>query len=205
MAVEWAMRALFDPSEPRHFSGIGRYHPGWSDRPAGVQWSLWHDLQESRVVLTVNLEGMADGDDWPIGRFLNNERSDPQLPALATQCSPDIEFWIGRDVWNPGGRGKIATHDFLDEPFLALSTAKWLRAVDEARASQNEDGTGRGSLEVLLKKGVRRVCEVSPHLHFALPLWGSTLPSLDERKRTLQAAREKLEPLHAFLLARVQG
>jgi hypothetical protein len=205
MAVEWAMRTFFNARDPRHFSGIGRYHPGFSDRAAGVQWSLWHDLQESRVVLTVNLEGMADGDDWPIGHLLDNERSDPQLPALATDCSPDIEFWIGRDVWNPGGRGKIATHDFLDEPLIALSTAKWLRAIDEARASQNEAGSGRGSLEVLLKKGERRVCEVSPHLHFAITLWGSALPSLEERKRLLQTAREKLEPLHAFLVARVRG
>jgi hypothetical protein len=42
MAVEWALRAFFASSDPRLFSGIGQCYPGWSDPPAGVQWSLWH-------------------------------------------------------------------------------------------------------------------------------------------------------------------
>jgi len=62
----------------------------------------------------VNLEGMADESRWPIGRVLERERAEPILPGLAAAASNQIEVWVGRDVWNPGGRGKIATHDFLD-------------------------------------------------------------------------------------------
>src|SRR5438034_713766 len=82
---EWALRSQFQPTEPRHFAGIGRYYPGWSDRPAGVQWSLWHDLHEHRVVLAVNLEGMADAEEWPIGRVIARELDEPQLSTIAAQ------------------------------------------------------------------------------------------------------------------------
>ena len=199
MALEWALKAHFHPTDPRHFSGIGRYYPGWSDRSAGVQWSLWHDLHQSRAVLAVNLEGMADGADWPIGRLIERERAEPLLPALAAEAASDVEVWVGRDVWNPGGRGKIRTDDFLDSSVGAISKETWLRALNEAASSQNETGTGRGTLDVLLKKGVRRVCEVSPHLYFAVALWGSGLPTRPERTDRVLSVRSKLEPMHEFL------
>ena len=202
MALEWAIHAVFHSSNPRHFSGIGRYYPGWSDRPAGVQWSLWHDLHQSRAILAVNLEGMSDESEWPIGRVIERERSDPQLPALATQSANEIEAWVGRDVWNPGGRGKIRTDDFLDCSLKSVSDEKWSRALAEARSSQNATRSGRGSLNVLLKKGTHRVCEVSPHMYFAIALWGSTLPANLARANLIGAARSKLAPLHDFLSRR---
>lgn len=199
----WALNSEFRSANPRHFSGIGRYYPGWSDRLSGVQWSLWHDLHREVVVLAVNLEGMADAGDWPIGRVIERERSAPLLPALAAESSSrEVEAWVGRDVWNPGGRGKIRTDDFLDCLLEAVSRESWLRALEEARACQNQSLTGRGTLEVLLKKGVPRVCEVSPHMYFAIPLWRSSLPAITERSQALASARQKLEPLHEFLSER---
>jgi hypothetical protein len=92
MAIEWALRSQFQPTEPRHFSGTGRYYPGWSDRPAGVQWRLWHDLHEHRVMLAVNLEGMADAEEWPIGRVIARELGEPHLPTIARQSSSEIDL-----------------------------------------------------------------------------------------------------------------
>ncbi|MDQ2935311.1 MAG: hypothetical protein M3R49_10125 [Chloroflexota bacterium] len=200
LAVIAMLHSQFQPTDPRHFSGIGQRYPGWSDRPAGVQWSLWHDRPQSRVVLAVNLEGMADGDAWPIGQVIEKECADPQLPALALQSATEIEVWLGRDVWNPSGQGKIGSDDFVACAINLLTKDKWLRAVEEARSSQNPTHDGRGTREVLLKKGVKRVCDVSPHLQFVLALWGSSLPGGPERTERVTSARRKLEPIHAFLL-----
>src|SRR5437762_8577746 len=203
LAVVAMLHSQFHPTDPRHFSGIGQRYPGWSDRPAGVQWSLWHDRPQSRVILAVNLEGMSDGDAWPIGQLIERERADPRFPALAAQSPNDIEVWLGRDVWNPGGQGKIATDDFLDCPINSVTKEKWLRALEEARSAQNATRDGRGTLEVLLKKGQKRVCTVSPHIHFLVPLWGSSLPAAPQRAQLISSARQKLEPIHAFLSGRV--
>jgi hypothetical protein len=167
-----------------------------------VQWSLWHDRPQSRVILAVNLEGMLDGAAWPIGQLIERELGDPWFPALAAQSPNDIEVWLGRDVWNPGGQGKVHTDDFLDCPINSVTNEKWVRALDEARSAQNATRDGRGAVDFLLKKGVKRLCEVSPHIQFIVPLWGSSLPAGPQRAEQVTSARKELEPIRAFLLAR---
>jgi len=54
----------------------------------------------------------------------------------------------------------------------------------------------------MLKKGVRRSCEVSPHMYFAKALWGAALPDREERVRCLGTSRDLLNPLHSFLVER---
>jgi hypothetical protein len=165
-----------------------------------------HDVREKMVVLAVNLEGMHDHGDWPIGHVIERESSTPLLPQLAEKLAdPDVEVWVARDVWNPGGRGKIRTDDYLLCSLTAISPEKWRRALEEARVCQNADHSGRGSAEVTLKSGPRRVCEVSPHMHFATTVWGAALPSHLERPMLLQRARDRLTPLHGFLSQRVAG
>lgn len=93
---------------------------------------------------------------------------------------------------------RLRTDDFLDGRLQSVSREAWLRAIEGARSSQNAAGTGRGTLDVLRKKGVRRVCEVSPHIHFAVALWGSSLPPNPDRGEWVSLARSKLEPLHDF-------
>jgi hypothetical protein len=154
------------------------------------------------VILAVNLEGMSDGDAWPIGQLIERERADPQFPALAAQSPKDIEVWLGRDIWNPGGQGKIHTDDFLDGAINSVTKDTWIRALDGARSAQNAKGDGRGAVDFLLKKGVKRVCEVSPHIQFIVPLWGSSLPASPQRAERVTSARRQLEPIRAFLQAR---
>ena len=199
IALRWLLDFLSHPTEPKHFAGIGSRYPGWSDRPSGGQWSVWHDLDEGATVLAVNLEGMGDAGRWPIGRLIERERSSPMLPTLAAASSPTVEAWLGREVWNPSGQGKIRTDTFLDCAITAVSTEKWT-AVEEARGSQNAMHDGRGTLKVHLKtKNTDRLCEVSPHVQFTVVLWGSQLPDLDGRRTAGLSARGNLEPLHEFV------
>ena len=90
----------------------------------------------------------------------------------------------------------------MDCSLRSVSDETWSRAIAEARSSQNASRSGRGSLNVLLKKGSHRICAVSPHMYFAIALWGSTLPPNPARANVVGAASSKLAPLHEFLSRR---
>ena len=204
IAVEVAFRSVFHPVNPRFFSGFASRYVGLSDRRDGVQWSAWHNHVDKVAELAVNLEGM-EHDDWPIGRLVGRELSDPQLPAVAERVPLTDDVWVSlwRDAW---AIYKVPTLDgtFLDEPARTLTRASWLAALERARQALGPDLRGRVVQRVTLPKKGPTDLEVSPHLHIRTSLWDVMPPTHEARVSRMEAGRRRLEALYEFVVERVR-
>ncbi len=205
LAVEIAFRAVFKPTSPVHFSGIGRRYIGLSDRPDGVQWSGWHNHVDDVAELAVNLEGMKHN-GWPVGRLIDREEHDPTLPDIAVTVSlqDDIRLVWSRDAWATY-KQPIAEHTILELPAQSLTQLLWKRALSEARACLAPDLRDRTMQLVTLPQKGKTELEVSPHFQVITPVWQTMPNNHGERVARMEAGKVRLQRFHDFASTRSAG
>lgn len=201
-AVEIAFRAVFKPTSPVFFKGIGHRWVGLADRSDGVQWSGWHNHVDKVAELAVNLEGV-EYDDWPVGRLIGLEQHDPTLPGLAITVSvvDDIRIAWWRDAWATY-KQPIAEETILDVPAQSLSSPKWKVALSEAGACLGPNLKGRALQIVTLPKKGKTQLEVSPHFQVITPVWKTMPTNHIERVAQMEAAKVRLQRFHDFAAKR---
>lgn len=202
LAIQAAFTAIFQPAEPKFFSGFAQRYPGLSDRAGGVQWSAWYNRVDRVAELAVNLEGMKHG-DWPVGRFIVREVEDPRLPALAAKSdsNADLTVYWWRDAWAQY-KVPIVEASILDTPLWALASDAWRRALIEAKGCLAPNLQGRATQHVTLTRKGPADLEVSPHFQVVTPIWKSMPTGHQARVAGMTAARNRLETLHAFVSER---
>lgn len=198
LAVEIAFRAVFKPTSPRYFSGIGRRYVGLSDRPDGVQWSGWHNHVDNVAELAVNLEGM-EYDGWPVGRLIDREQHDPILRSIAVAVSlqDDVRIAWWRDAWATY-KQPIAEDTILDTPAQSLTEVLWKRALADARHCLAPDLKDRAMQRVTLPQKGKTELEVSPHFQVITPVWQTMPNNHGDRVARMEAAKVRLQRFHNF-------
>jgi hypothetical protein len=203
-AIEIAFLQEFAPSAPGYFQRLKGNYPGLHDGANGVQWNAWHDHEDHRVTLGVNLEGMQF-DGWPIGRLIDRELHKPTLPELATKLAHaivpgvDIRLLWWRDTWQDEHR-VIKRDATVDIPLSKLTPDVWQGHLVTARGWLADGGRGRRELSPP-KQGQ----STSPHFQITTMVW-LAMPTgpggYSERNKLMTNARGRLDEFHDWAALR---
>jgi Arc/MetJ-type ribon-helix-helix transcriptional regulator len=207
MVTETFLR-IMQPSRTRPFGSLGLGLMGVSDDVQGVQWNCWAEFEGMSAVLGSNLEGIRYS-NWPITDYIQRELKDPQLfDVIGELRSPkDIVMYWWCDAWQAAGRlPRFDGQDLAQENLGSLTKARYREILNKALGclDAKRDYRGRGTRVIRLKDGRRVERAVSPHFQFRAELWTGS-PTTAERDRMMAAARELLEPIHKFMVARTSG
>lgn len=187
----------------RSFGNRSTLYDGISDGYEGVQWNVavFKD-RPGKARLGVNLEGMKY-DDWPIARFIEYELEHRGLLALQVE-KEKIHVGIERDAWQRSGRPLIEEKSigscgiFLNN----MTDSQWQKTLEEAYACLREENNHRGratQLVTLLKSGIEKEMEVSPHLTIYTWIWSSVPCDLQEAKMLMQKGFDRLLPVYEYV------
>ena len=191
--------------EGREFGGK-KLRTGISDGNNGVQWNLVIDRNTDEIRVGVNLEGMRYNKRYVIADFISNELREPRVLYSCQSLVTDTPVFIRmmRDAWQKAGRHNIREKFIGSEDMRpsGLTEGQWAEILSEAYDCldpKTRQGRGEQQVTVVKKDGseVRRVMEVTPHLHISVIPWFTEPESELESRLSMAGAISLLLPVHA--------